>query len=69
MKQFIALYDKAPIFSLKGMNIFEQYQALGIEDKMSHTTSRVEDVLKSRILDPITAKGEPKVPRKEIEKF
>ena len=69
MKQFIALYDKAPIFSLKGMNIFEQYQALGIEDKMSHTSSRVEDVLKGRILDPITAKGEPKVPRKEIEKL
>ena len=69
MKQFIALYDKAPIFSLKGMNIFEQYQTLGIEDKMSHTSSRVEDVLKGRILDPITAKGEPKVPRKEIEKL
>lgn len=69
MKQFIVLYDKAPIFSLKGMNIFEQYQALGIEDKMSHTSSRVEDVLKGRILDPITAKGEPKVPRKEIEKL
>ena len=69
MKQFIVLYDKAPIFSLKGMNIVEQYQALGIEDKMSHTTSRVEDVLKDRILNPITAKGESKVPRKEIEKL
>lgn len=69
MKQFIALYDKAPIFSLNGMNIFEQYQALGIEDKMSHTTSRVEDVLKGRILAPITAKGEPKIARKEIEKL
>ena len=51
------------------MNIFEQYQTLGIEDKMSHTTSRVEDVLKDRILNPITAKGESKVPRKEIEKL
>ena len=69
MKQFIALYDKAPIFSLKGMNIFEQYQVLGIEDKMSHTTSRVEDVLIDKILDPITAKGDHKVPRKEIEKL
>ena len=69
MKQFIALYDKAPIFSLNGMNIFEQYQALGIEDKMSHTTSRVEDVLKGRILDPITAKGEPKIARMEVEKL
>lgn len=69
MKQFIALYDKAPIFSLKGMDIFEQYQALGIEDKMSHTTSRVEEVLIGKILGPITAKGEPKVPRKEIDKL
>ena len=69
MKQFIALYDKAPIFSLKGKDIFEQYQALGIEDKMSHTTSRVEEVLIGKILNPITAEGEPKVPRKEIEKL
>ncbi len=69
MKQFIALYDKAPIFSLKGMNIFEQYHSLGIEDKMSHTTSRVEEVLIGKILGPITAKGEPKVPRKEIDKL
>lgn len=69
MKQFIALYDKAPIFSLKGKDIFEQYQALGIEDKMSHTTSKVEEVLIGKILNPITAKGEPKVPRKEIEKL
>ena len=69
MKQFIALYDKAPIFSLKGMNILEQYQALGIEDKMSHTTSRVEEVLIGKILNPITAKGEPKAPRKEIDKL
>ena len=36
---------------------------------MSHTTSRVEDVLKGRILAPITAKGEPKIARKEIEKL
>ena len=53
MKHFIALYDKAPIFSLKGMNIFKQYQALGVEDQMAHTTSRVESVLMKKIIDNI----------------
>lgn len=51
MKQheFIVLYDAAPEFSLKGMDLDEMYEVLGLDGRHGQTRKKIHDTLCERI--------------------
>jgi hypothetical protein len=71
MSDFIHLYDSAPTFSLKGFQLEEAYEKLGLDSTHSLVRSRVSETVRERLYSIINVEdeNEPHVSFLELKKY
>lgn len=69
--EFIPLYDAAPEFSLKGMDLEEMYKVLGLDSSRGCARHKVYDTLRERIFDLINVKSKeaPHISYTELQQY